>query len=632
MGKRSRQKRLSRQEAGTASPSAPSPTHPRRAAAKPSPRRWLARLALVVLSPTLAVFLTEGVLRLAGFGYSTRYFEEQPGQTPRTLTTNPQVAWQYYSRETATTPTPVLFPSAKAPGAKRVFVLGESAAAGTPDPAFGFARILEVMLRQQYPSNRLEVINAAMRGINSHVVLPIARECAALAPDLFVVYMGNNETIGLHAPSPNEFNLTPYPRLLRLLQWAKATRVYQLAQAGLNSIRSQRPNPRQDIDYMRSQRLAFDDPKRTAVYSNFQRNLHALLGVIRDAGARGVVASVAVNVADFAPLGSLHRSDLGAGPLAEWEKHYADGVAAASAKQFELALARFQAALGLDDHHAELHYRLGQCARELGQFDLARRHLLLARDWDALQFRADSRLNGIVRAAAGQRQSEGLQFVDLENTLAGEDPTALKLPGREQFHEHVHFTFAGDYQTARLLMPAVTAALGLPPPVGPLPARDECARVLAFTPIDDLNVRSAMAVQTSKPPFVDQADHAARQGEMERGLKDELNRTTMAHFEQASSVYREAMTRRPDDWMLHLNYANLLAQFGQYAPSLPEYQFVLQRLPRQRSFRMMYGNALLQAKRPGEAIAQFEEILKADSRFQPARDGIAAAAARVRGR
>jgi len=155
-----------------------------------------------------------------------------------------------------------------------------------------------------------------------------------------------------------------------------------------------------------------------------------------------------------------------------------------------------------------------------------------------------------------------------------------------------------------------------------LPTRDECARVLAFTPIDDLNVRSAMARQTAKPPFVDQADHAARQAELERGLKEELSRTGSAQFEQASAVYREAMARRPDDWMLHLNYANLLSQFGQYAPSLPEYQFVIQRLPRHRSFRMMYGNALLQAKRPTEAIAQFNEILKIDPRFQPARDGI----------
>jgi tetratricopeptide (TPR) repeat protein len=261
----------------------------------------------------------------------------------------------------------------------------------------------------------------------------------------------------------------------------------------------------------------------------------------------------------------------------------------------------------------------------LGQAELARRHLLLARDWDALQFRSDSKLNGVIRAVAANRESEGLRFVDLQQTLAGEENGVARLPGKEQFHEHVHFTFNGDYQAARLLAPAVTAALLLPATDRPPPTREECARALAFTPIDDLNVRSAMARQTARPPFVDQADHATRQAGYDRPVKEALGRTTMADFEQAASVYREAMARRPEDWMLHLNYANLLTQFGQFAPSLPEYQFVIQRLPRQRSFRMLYGNALIQAGRPGEAIPQFQEVLKMDPRFQPARDGILAA-------
>src|SRR5207247_11239261 len=174
--------------------------------------------------------------------------------------------WQFYSRETATAPTPLRFPLRKPAGTCRVIVLGESAAAGTPDPAFGFARILEVMLRRQYPSNHCEVLNAAMRGINSHIILPIARECAQLEPDLFVVYMGNNEMIGLHSPSPEEINFTPFLRLLRLGQAIKATRLSQLVQAGLRQLRPKSESQTQDMNFMRRQRLAFDDRRRNAVY------------------------------------------------------------------------------------------------------------------------------------------------------------------------------------------------------------------------------------------------------------------------------------------------------------------------------------------------------------------------------
>ena len=128
-------------------------------------------------APAVVLVVLELVLRLSGYGYHTHFFEAH--QDAGYLTTNPRFVWQFYSPQTATTPTALRFPAVKVPGTRRIILLGESAAAGTPDPAFGFSRVLEVMLRERYPSNRFEVINAAMRGINSHIILPIARECAA---------------------------------------------------------------------------------------------------------------------------------------------------------------------------------------------------------------------------------------------------------------------------------------------------------------------------------------------------------------------------------------------------------------------------------------------------------------------
>jgi lysophospholipase L1-like esterase len=84
----------------------------------------------------------------------------------------------------------------KAAGTYRVVILGESAAEGTPNPSFGLGRMLEAMLRLEFPERRFEVINAAMTAINSHVIWLIAQDCRQLKPDLVVVYMGNNEVIG----------------------------------------------------------------------------------------------------------------------------------------------------------------------------------------------------------------------------------------------------------------------------------------------------------------------------------------------------------------------------------------------------------------------------------------------------
>ena len=65
-------------------------------------------------------------------------------------------------------PTPSSW-STKPAGTIRVFVLGDSAAQGFPNPSFGFGRILEVMLRQRYPDVKFEVINVAMSAISSRL-------------------------------------------------------------------------------------------------------------------------------------------------------------------------------------------------------------------------------------------------------------------------------------------------------------------------------------------------------------------------------------------------------------------------------------------------------------------------------
>ena len=628
MGKRSREKRLNRAvppPAGNSAETVP------QASARPklAGGRLLAmRLLLVIVVPGIILLLLEAALRITGFGYSPRFLEKTSDGSA--LTTNPQFAWQFYSRDTATTPTPLIVNPVKAPGTRRILILGESAAAGTPDPAFGFARQLELMLRREHPGNRFEVVNAAMRGINSHIILPIARECAQLSPDLVIVYIGNNEVIGLHSPTPGEFSFNRSLRLLRLGQWIKSTRLAQLTQSMLGKVLPKSPKPLQDMAYLRTQRLAFDDPQRDPVYDHFRRNLEDICDAVQSSGAQVILASVGSNLRDFPPLASLHRPGLTTAQTTELEKSYAAGIAAEARTNRAEALVRFHAAVAIDDHFAELHFRLARASEAAGQPDAARQHYALARDWDALQFRADSRLNAVVRQVATSRNPQATRFLDVEKSLAECPLAEAGVAGRKIFHEHVHFTFDGDHQLARIFLPAVAETLRLGAATGPAITRDDCARALAYTSLDEANVLAAMAQQTGKPPFLDQLDHATRQAEMERLVKDRLTRFAVQDYEQAAGIYRAAIAASPDDWMLRYNYANLLGGRGKFAEALPEFQFVIGRLPRQRMFRMNYGSVLLQAGRASEAAAQFRAALTVDPDFAPARDALAAAQRRRR--
>ena len=83
----------------------------------------------------------------------------------------------------------------------------------------------------RHPDKKFEVVNAAMTGINSHVILPLARDCAEARGDVWVIYMGNNEVVGpFGAGTVFGSQTMPLP-LIRAGLALKATRTGQLFDA-----------------------------------------------------------------------------------------------------------------------------------------------------------------------------------------------------------------------------------------------------------------------------------------------------------------------------------------------------------------------------------------------------------------
>src|SRR5437016_5802375 len=97
----------------------------------PAWRRRLGRLALLILAPAFTLGLVEGILRLAGAGYPTRFFVETQGSG--FYTGNERFIWQFYSTRNVARPDLFLMSAKKNPGTIRIFILGESAAMGTPE-------------------------------------------------------------------------------------------------------------------------------------------------------------------------------------------------------------------------------------------------------------------------------------------------------------------------------------------------------------------------------------------------------------------------------------------------------------------------------------------------------------------
>ncbi|MGC9054238.1 MAG: hypothetical protein ACP5KS_10170, partial [Candidatus Hydrogenedens sp.] len=122
----------------------------------------------------------------------------------------------------------------------RIFVFGESAMYGLESSV----RQLEVILKYSIPEKNWEIYNVSCPGINSHVLYFLAKACSKLSPDFFIIYMGNNETIGPYGEHSLLYSV-PFLRtntMIRLHTYLKHLRMVQLfEQSQSTKWREQKP-------------------------------------------------------------------------------------------------------------------------------------------------------------------------------------------------------------------------------------------------------------------------------------------------------------------------------------------------------------------------------------------------------
>jgi len=162
----------------------------------PSRRLWVFRFSAIILGPLVVLGSVELALRLAGYGYPTSFFLQTRIHGHEFYVPNAKFTFQFFSAAQARPSLPIRVAADKPANAYRIFLFGESAANGDPDPTFGMGRYLQVLLSERFPKTDFEMLCVAITGINSHTILPIARECARHQGDLWLVYMGNNEMVG----------------------------------------------------------------------------------------------------------------------------------------------------------------------------------------------------------------------------------------------------------------------------------------------------------------------------------------------------------------------------------------------------------------------------------------------------
>ncbi|MFM8642433.1 MAG: SGNH/GDSL hydrolase family protein, partial [Phycisphaerales bacterium] len=379
---------------------------------------WKRRLfiAAPMGGPIAVVLLPEVGLRLFGRGGYPAFIREagelRPGE--RLCLVEPAATKPYFfanpTRPGYAEETNFVMP--KPAGTVRIFLVGESAAKGYPQPRnLAMSSFLRAMLEDAWPGRTVEVINMGTTAVASFPLVSLVEEVVRHDPDLVVLYVGNNEFFGAYGTaSINAVGTMP--------TWAlplmRAVRGLAIVQAFDAVVHRGADEDRTLMEQMVGQSvIAADSPLREAAARNLGTHVGQMVECAKGAGVPVLVCTTASNESGLAPLG--------------------EGNAAA---------ARFQDAR-----------RLAAAGDRTG----AREAFLDARDQDTMPWRPIRATEEAIRAAA---VAHGVPLCDIAATFR--ELSSDGATGWDLLDDHVHLSVRGQAEAARAMVRSMAA---LPAPV-----------------------------------------------------------------------------------------------------------------------------------------------------------------------
>ena len=579
----------------------------------PRGRLWLFRLIALIAIPIIFFVLLELTLRLFHFGYPSTALVETVINDTTYVQDNPDFAYRFFPKGLEQEFVPIRFKAKKPRGVFRIFILGGSAAQGIPDPAYSFGRILDVMLKLRYPNTQFEILPIAMTAINSHVVLEIAKDCAQYNPDLFIVYLGNNEVVGPYGPGTVLTPILSNNQLLHLLISLKTTKISQLITLGLEklNILTSSYNKWKGMEMFLQNQVRQNDPRLEITYRNFNDNLESMNRICKENNFKIIYSTVVSNLKDSPPFSSAHRADIKLSDMQKWKEFYSSGSAFEDAGNYSSAIAKYLEAEKIDSQYADLDYKLGQCYRHTGNFAKARKYYINAREYDCNRFRADNRINKIIRSAASEMP--GTTFLaDASSRIEQQSPNGI--PGNEFLYEHVHLNFEGNYLVAKTILNQLENIFIDRQADETIEISDSlCAAYLAYNNYERHRILELVLNGFIKqPPFTNQLYHSKTVETIETKLDSLKNVIMSQDTNNTINSFKDAIRKRPADWLLHDKYADYLADDNvrKYQEAADQYQFVINTIPHDYNIYVKYGVVLAKLGRLQDALYQFQNALK----------------------
>ena len=572
------------------------------------------RLLASIVLPLLVLCGLEAGLRISGYGRSLHFFKKIDIGGHEYLVNDDLFALKFFPPEMTRTTSALRMEPQKPPDVFRIFIFGESAAMGDPEPAYGPGRYLEILLRERYPGERFEVINTGITAINSHVILPIARECANKQGDLWIIYMGNNEMVGPFGAATVFGAQAPPAWLVRVSLALKETRSGQLLAAMGRKLTGKPGSGRAwgGMQMFTENKIAPDDHRRDMVHRNFQKNLRDIVRCGLGSGAKLLLSTVAVNLKDCAPFASEPVTNLAPADAAGHEQAISNARIEMGQGNYADAIPKLEQAMKLAPQSAEASYMLGECRLQTEDAADARKQFQNACDFDTLPFRADSQINGTIADLGRKQNAARLRWLDAADALSTNG-----LCGNETFYEHVHFNFDGAYRLARTWAAQIEGML--PPtmkPLGDWASQELCERRLGLTDWNRAAIIESVIKRLHDPPLSLQANNAERVAALQAQVDELRKRMSVPEATNAArEIYAEALRLAPDDYYLHENYGAFLALTQETSQAVAEWRRVHELMPQDFVTDYRLADLLVTQREFSEAESLLDAALAAHPGF-----------------
>lgn len=355
--------------------------------------------------PIFFFILLEVGLRIFHYGKSIEQWTAADPEFPNILALNYKIAERYfYNIKTIPNPAVDGFDKVKKENAFRIFVLGESSAAGYPyDPNAAFSKYIKQKLQLEYPDSKIEVINMAMSAINSYTLLDLTPGIIQHKPDLVLIYTGHNEFYGALGAASTE-SVGGFRHFVKFVLWADQFKTVELLRNFISktiAFFSSKPDTTATLmeRMVGNQIIPLHSPVYQAGMNQWEGNLRDILTIFKNSNIPVVMGTLVSNLKDQQPFVSIKEDSL--------------------PEAIEI-------------------YKLAQSEYKKGNFGEAKKLFIRAKDLDALRFRGTEEANKIIR-------DEGKEFkypvIHLDSVFSANSENGIV--GNNLMTDHLHPNYNG---------------------------------------------------------------------------------------------------------------------------------------------------------------------------------------------